>query len=149
LLIVGKGSQENILKSLTIKLGIQDDTVFTGFINYDKVPEYHNMLDIGVFASIEDSESFGVAVLEASACAKPVIVSNVGGLPEVVEDGKTGFVVEKQNPEILAKALLNLVDDEELRIQIGQNGRNKVILQYSWTESVNKMLAVYNSFSTK
>ncbi|HCY77910.1 MAG TPA: glycosyltransferase family 4 protein [Ignavibacteriales bacterium] len=145
LLIVGKGSQENILKNLTIKLGIQDDTVFTGFINHENVPDYQNMLDIGVFPSIEDSESFGVAVLEASACGKPVVVSNVGGFPEVVEDGKTGFIVQKQNPEQLAEALILLVDNEKLRNQMGENGMNKVLSQYSWTESVNKMVSIYDS----
>ena len=149
LLIVGKGSQENILKNLTIKLGIQEDTVFTGFINHDKVPEYHNMLDIGVFASTEDSESFGVAVLEASACAKPVVVSNVGGFPEVVEDGKTGFIVEKQNPGSLAEALILLVDNEQLRNQMGRNGRNKVINEYNWKDSVDKIIVIYNSILEK
>ncbi len=143
LLIVGKGSQEEYLKNLVNELYIQKDTVFTGYISSDLVQDYHNMIDINVSVSIEDSESFGVAVLEASACGKPVIVSNAGGLPEVVEDGVTGYVVEKENLNTLVSALEKLVVDPELRILLGNNGRAKVISNYKWSESVLQMLSIY------
>ncbi|MBK7629700.1 MAG: glycosyltransferase [Ignavibacteriales bacterium] len=146
LLIVGKGSQDLYLKSLVDNLELTDDTIFTGYINHDMIQDYHNMLDISVFASIEDSESFGVSVLESSACGKPVIVSNVGGLPEVVEDGKTGFVVEKQNPEAIANVIIRLIENEHLRMEIGNNGRNKVVNEYNWIDSVIKMISIYHDF---
>lgn len=145
LLIVGKGSQEQYLKNLVKELGIQNDTVFTGYINHEIVQDYHNMIDINVSASTEDSESFGVAVLEASACGKPVIVSNVGGLPEVVENEKTGFIVEKENPYSIADALNILLSNEQLRNQLGTNGRTKVIKEYNWIDSVDKIIFIYNS----
>ena len=103
------------------------------------------MLDIYVAVSIK--ESFGVAVLEASACSKPVVVSNVGGLPEIVEDGITGFIVEKENPEVLAEALEKLILDIDLRIQMGKNGRNKVINEYNWKDSVAAMISIYESIT--
>ena len=71
LLICGKGTLLDELKNLTVELGVQDDTIFTGYINHDQVQFYHNKLDIYVAPSLE--ESFGVAVLEASACNKPVV----------------------------------------------------------------------------
>ncbi|MFZ2324244.1 MAG: glycosyltransferase [Ignavibacteriaceae bacterium] len=142
LLLVGKGTQENYLKSLVSKLNIKSKIEFAGYINPDLVPQYHNMIDISVFPSIE--ESFGVAVLEASACCKPVIVSRVGGMPEVVDENETGFIVEKQNPEAIAKALKKLVDNSVLRSEMGKKGRNKVINEFNWNDSVKKMLSIYN-----
>jgi glycosyltransferase involved in cell wall biosynthesis len=147
LLIVGSGSQEKYLKELSINLKIDRDIVFTGFIKSDKVPEYHNMIDIYVAVSIEDSESFGVAILEASACRKPVVVSDIGGLPEVVENGKTGIIVPKENPEELSKVLMKLIMDPESREKYGRNGRQKVLAEYVWEDSVKKMISIYNSFN--
>jgi len=72
-------------------LDLDDVVTFAGEIPISKVVDYHNMMDIEVFLS--KTESFGVSVLEASATETPVIVTNVGGLPEVVEDGVTGIVV--------------------------------------------------------
>lgn len=146
LLIVGKGTQELSLKNLVEKLNIQSKVEFTGYINPDLIPKYHNMLDIAVFPSIE--ESFGVSVLEASACGKPVIVSNVGGLPEVVEDGKTGFIVEKENPDAIALALGKFIANPELRNEFGKNGRNKVIKEFNWDDSVKNMVSIYNQILT-
>ena len=145
LLIVGKGTKETQLKKLVKELGLESNTIFTGFINPTEVEKYQNMLDISVSVSIDDSESFGVAVLEASACGKPVIVSNVGGLPEVVEDGKTGYVVEAKNYFTLAEVIEKLILNPELRSEIGNNGRERVINKYNWNDSIKQMISVYNS----
>jgi glycosyltransferase involved in cell wall biosynthesis len=145
LLIVGGGVQERYLKKLTHDLGIASDIVFTGHINYDRIPEFHNMLDIYCALSVE--ESFGVAVLEACATEKPVIVSNAGGLPEIVEHQSTGLVVEKKNIVAAANAISILVRDEQLRKRLGQNGRKKVIKEYNWDDSVKRMISIYYKFT--
>lgn len=141
LMITGKGSQELFLKNLVSDLKIVEDVVFTGYIEPDLVPDYLNMLDVTVFPSIE--ESFGVAVLEASACARPVIVTNVGGLPEVVENGKTGFIIEKENSDAIALALEKFISNPELKFELGINGRQKVIQEYNWDDSIKQMISVY------
>ncbi len=145
LLIVGKGSLEWRLKELVQELELESDIIFTGFINHNEVEKYHNMLDISVAYSTDDSESFGVAVLEASACEKPVVVANVGGLPEVVENGITGFVVESKNITMLADALIKLILHPELRIEMGIKGRERVIKEYNWNDSIKQMISIYNS----
>lgn len=142
LLLVGEGTQRKNLEALAIELNIYSDIVFMGYVNSDEVENYHNMLDIYIAVSLQ--ESFGVAVLEASACGKPVIVSNVGGLPEVVDDGKTGIIVEKENPYQLADALIKLITNPNLRIEMGMNGRKKVLNEYNWISSVELMLLHYN-----
>lgn len=141
LLLVGEGTQRKNLETLAIESNLFSDIVFTGYVNHNEVAKYHNMLDIYVAVSLQ--ESFGVAVLEASACGKPVIVSNVGGLPEVVDDGKTGIIVEKENPDQLADALIKLITNTDLRIEMGINGRKKVLNEYNWIGSLKLMLLVY------
>ena len=143
LLIVGGGSQELYLKRMTRDLGLAADTVFAGRVPHMETPRYQNMVTISV--TLSDSESFGVAVLEASACAKPVVVSNVGGLPEVVADGVTGFVVEPRDPEQAANAIERLLADQELREKMGKAGRERVRRLYSWDQSVRQMVQIYDT----
>ncbi|MFA5455711.1 MAG: glycosyltransferase [Sulfurimonas sp.] len=145
LLIVGGGSLESNLKSLVKELNIEDKTVFTGKVPFSDVPKYHNMLS--VFVSVSNSESFGVAIIEASSCGKPVVVSNVGGLPEVVDDGVSGFVVEPRNPQQTADAIEKLILDEKLRITIGSNGRARVDKLYNWEDNLQQMIKIYEELT--
>ena len=141
LLLVGGGTLENELRELGGNLGLTGKIHFTGKVAFDEVPLYHNYLDIYVALSI--SESFGVAVLEASACAKPVVVSDAGGLPEVVMDGVTGFIVASRDVEQAADALSKLVENAELRKEMGENGREFVKSQYNVNELARKMKPLY------
>jgi glycosyltransferase involved in cell wall biosynthesis len=147
LLLVGKGTEEDNLKKMVSDLGISDVTKFTGFISPADVSIYHNMLDISVFVSRE--ESFGVSVLEASACEKPVIVSNVGGLLEVAEDNVTGIIVEKENVEQTSDAIEKLVLDKKLRLTLGQNGRKRVLKYFNIEDNVETMLNIYKGVLSK
>ncbi len=141
LLIVGKGSQENSLKDLVSKLDISDKTIFTGGVDYADVPKYHNMLSVSV--SVSNSESFGVAIIEASACEKPVIVSNAGGLPEVVQDGVTGIIVPPRDEVNTAKAIERLIFDKKLLSEMGKQGRQRVIKYYNWDNNIKQMINIY------
>jgi glycosyltransferase involved in cell wall biosynthesis len=141
LLIVGGGSLEKELKELTKNLNIENKTIFVGKVPFQDVPKYHNMLSVSV--SVSNNESFGVAIIEASACSKPVIVSNVGGLPEVVEDGISGLIVPSKNPQKTAEAIEKLILDENLRIKLGKQGRSRVKKLYNWENNLKQMLTIY------
>jgi len=145
LLIVGGGPDRASMEQLAKSLNISDVAEFTGAVPYGKVPEYLNRLDIYVAASRLDSESFGVAILEASACALPVIVTNVGGLPEVVEDGVTGIIIPKDDHHALAKAIEKLLLNQELRDTMGRAGLKRVIDYYNWEDSVTIMENIYKN----
>jgi glycosyltransferase involved in cell wall biosynthesis len=147
LLIVGGGPFEKELKRLTIDLEIDDKTTFTGKIKQDQVPEYLNMLDIYVAVSIQ--ESFGVAVIEAGACELPVVVSGIGGLIEVVEDGKTGYIVPPKDPEETANAIEKLLKSEVTRTEFGRNARVRINDLYNWDNNVNLMNSVYMHCKSK
>lgn len=140
LVIVGGGPQRAGLEALAASLGIGDRVRFVGAVPHAEVPAWLNRFDVYVAASRLDSESFGVAVLEASACALPVVVSDAGGLPEVVADGQTGLVVPREDPAALAAALARLVDSAAERRRLGEAGRRHVMTHYEWQAGVDHML---------
>ena len=129
-------------------MGVSDKITFHGYINqqtdFAKYSSILSQLDIFAILSVMDSETFGVACVEASACGIPVIATNVGGLPEVVKNGITGIIVEPKNPEQTANAIERLLNDESLRIKMGEDGRRNVIDNFDWEKSVEKMMNVYN-----
>ncbi len=143
LCIAGDGPQRDKLQALVAKLGLSAVTEFAGHLPHAQVPAYLNQLNIYVACSRLDSESFGVAILEASACGLPVIVSRVGGLPEVVEEGVTGLIVEKEDIEQFATALSKLVQNKTIRDTMGHAGRQHVMEKYNWQESVPILETVY------
>ncbi len=143
LLIVGTGSQEAELKQLCKIYGLGEDVKFTGWVNYDQVPIYHNMID--VYVALSESESFGVSVLEASACAKPVVVSNVSGFAEIVENGVTGIIVPVKNARVAASAIEKLINDRQYAKAMGEKGRERVERFYNWSSNINDIVKIYNS----
>lgn len=145
LLIVGGGSNELNLKKLCADLGVDKSTYFAGMVPHIDVPKYHSTIDIYSALSIYDSESFGVAIIEAGACGKPVVVSDAGGLPEVVKDGDTGFVVPRKSSDAAFFALEKLVLDSNLRKKMGLAGRKRVEETYNWKDNVSQMIEIYKS----
>jgi glycosyltransferase involved in cell wall biosynthesis len=146
--IAGSGPQYADLQALVNQLELSAVTEFTGQLPHAKVPAYLNQLQIYVAASRLDSESFGVAILEASACGLPVVVSRVGGLPEVVEDGVSGYIVAKDNVEQLTEVLLKLVNNQTLRDNLGQAGRELVLTKYNWQDNVQLFENIYKKLSS-
>jgi glycosyltransferase involved in cell wall biosynthesis len=102
-------------------------------------------MDIFTILSVLDSETFGVAAVEAAACGIPVVATKVGGLPEVVEDGVTGLLVAPANSRETAEALSKLLDNESLRLEMGTQGRKKVLNQYDWSNNLKSMIAIYRN----
>lgn len=139
--IVGGGPLINELKQLAIDEGIGDVTTFVGKVDHKEVPIELAKLDI--FVALSREESFGVAVIEAGAVGKPVVVSNTGGLPEVVIDAITGFIVPSENAEAAAGAIERLIIDESLRVQIGENGMMHVKKTYDWNICLKNMKELY------
>lgn len=143
LVIAGEGLSKDQLKTLASDLGVAGVTEFLGYVPHPKVPEIINTFSVFVVPSVW--ESFGVAALEASACGIPVIVSNVGGLIEVVRDGITGLVVPPRSPDSIAISLAKLMNNEQLRRGMGSAGREFVLEHYEWNENAARMERLYQS----
>ena len=142
LLIVGDGAERRPLERLAAALGVGAMTEFVGSVPHDRIPEYLRRFSIYVAPSVHE-ESFGVAVLEASACGVPVVASKVGGLPEVVQDGVTGLLVPPADHVSLADALEGLLKNRTLRRQMGEQGRQFVHDSYAWDTTALTVEALY------
>ena len=145
--ITGDGPDRMKLEQQAKQLGIADRVSFYGRVNHADVPEKLRRLDIYAALSRLDSESFGVAILEASACALPVVVSDVDGLKEVVRHMETGIIVRKESAEEAAGALETLINDRELGKRMGLSGRDNVEENYTWKSSLEKMINAYGEIS--
>jgi glycosyltransferase involved in cell wall biosynthesis len=116
LLLVGDGPDEPQLRAQAAALGIADQVIFAGF--HRDVAAHLRLFTVSAVPSLE--EGFGNVAVEAMAAGVPVVAARVGGLPEIVTDGVTGFLVPPAEPEALAQALLRLLEDPALRDAMGQ-----------------------------
>lgn len=139
--ISGGGSDLDMLQNLVQDLGVSEQVIFHGQVNHQDVPNMLNRLDI--YCAFSRFESFGVAILEASSCEKPVIVSDADGPAEVTVDGITGLVVPKEDVDASANAMVMLIQDEQLRQNMGKAGRQHVLENYTWDKSLDLMIEAY------
>lgn len=139
--VYGGGELLNELKMLAEAKGIGEQVHFGGYVNNNQVPDVLNEMDAFLLGSRR--ESFGVAALEAMACELPVIATKVSGFEEVMEDGKTGFLVPVDDTEEMARYMLELYKDERLRGLLGRAGRVRVEKIYDWEKNVEEMEALY------
>lgn len=121
-LVVGDGRLMGELKSMSSELGISDDVIFAG--EREDVPGLLKASDIFVLTSLW--EGLPVSVLEAMASSLPVVATDVGGTREVIDNGVTGILVPRENPEELAAAIGTLIENPERRKQMGFRGRERV-----------------------
>lgn len=145
--IVGDGPDKAKLRELSRTLGVEAQTEFVGFVDNRQLPEVYNSFDVSV--SLSYKESFGVVAVEAMACGCPVITSDAEGFREVVENGKEGLIVPKGNADAAANAIQKLLEDADLRHEMGLNGRQKVLQCYRWEDNVQMMVAFYQTLIDK
>lgn len=141
LYIGGRGPLKSVLEKRCCELGIEEYVVFTGFI-YEKERNYlYNQARVAVFPSLY--EPFGIVALEAMATRTPVIVGDVGGLSEIIEEGVTGLKVKAGNEDELAKAIIRILADDDLAQSLERNANKMVRSIYSWESIAHKTAEVY------
>ena len=144
-LIVGDGTMKQGLIELTQRIQVSDRMIFTGRVPYDKVPLYINASDVCVAPFIKErNERSGVSPLkiyEYGACGKAIVTSRLPGL-EFVEQYETGVLIQPDNAEELANAIVKLFKDEGLRRQMGENGRKYVVKNHSWDSLARRVAEV-------
>lgn len=142
-LIVGDGIMKNEWMQLAHKLGVNNKLIFTGSVPYKQVPLYINSSDLCVAPFIKKRNmKIGLSPLkiyEYLACGKTIVSSQIPNL-EFIEQQNIGILVQPENPEELAKAIINLMKDEALRKKMGKNGREFVIKNNSW-EAIGRKIA--------
>ena len=140
LLVVGEGSRREALEALAVELGVADRVVFTG--RRDDVPAVTAALDVAVLPSYR--EALGLTILEAMALSRPVVASNVGGIPEMVEDGITGLLVPPRDAEALATAIVRLLRDHPLADTLARAGHDLVHERFCIELMVAAVEAIYD-----
>jgi glycosyltransferase involved in cell wall biosynthesis len=135
-LIVGDGVMKNELLNLSRELGIEDKFIFTGVVPYDRVPIYINASDVCAAPFIlARNAKIGLSPLklyEYMACGKPVVASDISGVADALETSKGGISVPSENPGALAEAISKLLENQELRADMGSKGLRHVTENYSW-----------------
>ena len=147
LVFAGKGEMKDELILLSKRLGIETYVRFAGFVEDYLKPLYYMAADIFVLPSTMSTESFGIVNLEAMACSVPIVSSNIGGIPDVVKDGENGLLVQPNDPKELADEIIYLLKNEDLRKEMGENGRGK-LERYSWETIAEKTEIVYKEILT-
>ena len=147
LMIVGNGSQKENLVQQCKKLEILSNVIFTGSIDNREVPEYINKMDIVCIPSL--SESFGVSAVEACACGRPVISTNVGGLTEIVIDNYNGFTVNPKDSNSIVEKLDYLINNVDEAVRMSFNARRVVEEKYNWLENAKDMEKLYDKLVAK
>lgn len=139
LLIVGSGPDEAALKRLAQDFGVAHNVVFAG---YQANPRpFYQLMD--VFSLASSMEAFGLVLVEAMFAELPVVATRVGGIPSIVEEGNTGYLVPPFQPEALADAILSLIDDHSLRRSMGKRGRKRALEHFSADRYVRDVDALY------
>lgn len=143
LVIIGKGKYVPILKYKAWKYGIYDRIIFAG--HHTDMPAALSAIDVMAFPS--KLETFGLAAAEAMAMEKSVVTYAVGGLPEVINDKSTGYLVEKNNIESFYEALYLLYNNTNLRKEFSLNSREKVIEAFSYEQTTNQLTKLYDQIA--
>ncbi|MBI4747624.1 MAG: N-acetyl-alpha-D-glucosaminyl L-malate synthase BshA [Acidobacteria bacterium] len=139
LLMVGDGPEKSQAEWLARQLGVHKDVVFAG--KQPNIPAYLSLADVLLLPS--ETESFGLSALEAMACEVPVVASHVGGLPEVVIDGETGYLADVGDIEAMAKYVQKILTSESLGKKMGALGRQVAIERYSAASIIPHYEAYY------
>jgi glycosyltransferase involved in cell wall biosynthesis len=149
LTIVGSGPLEKKLKELIKDLKLKDNIEIIKNVSDNELLQLYNSSDLFVLPSIVDSqgntEGLGVVLLEAMACKLPVIGSNIGGIPDIIQDKETGLLVSERDISEISNAINNLIEDENLRKTLAINGYNNVKDKFSWKKVAKSYLKIYKS----
>ena len=147
--IIGSGPLEYDLRNLVSELKLMDEVDLVANVSDDELLYSYNSSDLFILPSIRDAqgntEGLGVVLLEAMACQLPVIGSNVGGIPDIITDGETGFLVNEKDVNGLSMKINELIEDEAIRQKVGFAGFKLVKERFSW-DNVSKLhLTLYRS----
>jgi len=139
LLLVGDGELRPQLQAQVQGAGMEDKVIFTGTLPNTPLPQ--QLFDIAVLTS--ENEGFPNALVEAAACAVPIVAPPVGGVVDVLINGQTGLTVPVGDAESTARVLLSLLQDQHLRARLGVNGRELVAARFSESAAIDRLLRIY------
>jgi L-malate glycosyltransferase len=145
LVMVGDGPERGACVYKAEQLGVAEDVLFVG--KQGRIADYLGVSDVFLLPS--ELESFGLAALEALACEVPVIATRIGGIPEVVSDGESGFLSDVGDTDKMAEDTTRLIEDEDLRRAMGEKGRETAVQRYGSDKIIPQYIAFYEKIVSK
>jgi len=140
-IIDGGAPEAQYVPALMRQINLNGQVSFARRLSGDDLVRWYSAADIAVVPSM--FEGFGFPAAEAMACGIPVIAFSAGALPELVDDGKTGILVPPADVPKLAAAIKKLVENKELRCEMGKQARNRVLCKFNWQQAAKQILDVY------
>jgi len=141
--IIGEGSERKKIENFIQRLGLGDKVVLLGQIKNEDVPNYLAAADCFLLSSLK--EGFGIVVLEAMAASVPIVATGVGGVLDIIEDGKTGLLVEPQNPQKIAEAVFRISSNSGLADLVVSNAEEEV-KKYGWDKIAQRVSKIYSIY---
>lgn len=142
LVFAGRGEMKGELIKTADDLGIIENIRFTGYVDEKLKPLYYKSADIFCLPSITKAESFGIVNLEAMACGIPIVSTRLGGIPDVVKNKENGLLVNPNDSESLADAILFLLKNEDIAQKMGNKGK-LMVKNYSWEKIADETENIY------
>jgi phosphatidylinositol alpha-1,6-mannosyltransferase len=146
--VIGDGPERGRLQDLAFKKhGLDSVVEFLGFIKDSELPMYFNKADVFIMPSrvapcAQGTEGFGIVYLEANACGKPVIGGNAGGVPDAILDGETGLLVDPEDADDIARAVIWLYNNPDARASMGARGRERALDEFQWDSTTERFIEI-------
>ncbi|MCV6614200.1 MAG: glycosyltransferase family 4 protein, partial [Cellvibrionaceae bacterium] len=143
LVIAGQGDERDKVEKILAQHGMLEHTTFLGGVANHEMPQVYRAADISVLPSLMEATS--ITALETMACGVPLVTTNVGGLPFLVDHGNTGLLVEPREPEQLAAAIVDLAGDPERRAAMGRAARQRIEAELNWGQIAQQTVEAYQT----
>jgi len=143
LVVVGDGNWCKRYKNHARNRGVDNKVIFAGIVPYAELPLYYRGANVTVLPTYTQAEGFGMALIEANACGRPVIGTSIGGIPYVIEDGYNGLLVDPKNVQALSNAITRVLTDARLAASLGKNGCKRVQNEFTWERSIKRTIQLY------
>lgn len=144
-IIAGTGEHEPALRQLVKEKDLGNHVLFLGSVKDENLLQVYNACDVFIMPSRiigANVEGFGIVFLEASACKKPVIGGNSGGIPDAVVNGQTGFLVDPKDADAIGAVLIRILSNDRFAREMGQNGYNRIKRELTWDKVTSNILKI-------
>jgi glycosyltransferase involved in cell wall biosynthesis len=145
--LIGDGPKQKKIRVLADDYDINDSVRFLGQINHNELPKYYRSSDLFTLSS--KHESFGIVLLEAMACGLPVVAPDIGYIPQIIDDGQDGRIVESRTPSAFATAWENLLTDPEKTKRLGKQARDTARANFEWENKAEELLEIFQAVSAR
>lgn len=129
------------VKRIISELELKEKVIFLDYVPHSRLPQYYSMADVFVQPSV--IESFGMPMIEAMACERPVVATRVGGAPEVIRSNENGILVEARDTSSLSSAIIRILSNKQLARTLGTNARKNVRSDFEWDAIAKSMVRIY------